>query len=157
MMHIIVENECLDSLARVREYITDPETGSSNEASSSGLDRSKGTPEPQRKPPAPPARSADNIEYSPEDAYETKLGEMILNFDILKAVIALEPRLLTAYSQALFPDWWRKADGTSVKGGSQRRSTLKASSTVPGNVKRVRFADEEPSASTSTPPTSFGE
>lgn len=80
----------------------------------------------------------------------------MLNFDILKAVIALEPSLITTYSEALFPDWYKKASGPSVKGSSRRRNTLKASSKAPGKassktpgiVKRVRFADEEPSAST---------
>lgn len=119
---------------------------------------------PHPKPPAPPAKSAGRTSSSHEDGDVTDLGEMMLNFDILKAVIALEPSLITTYSEALFPDWYKKASGPSVKGSSRRRNTLKASSEAagkasskapgkassktPGIVKRVRFADEEPSAST---------
>ena len=111
---------------------------------------------PHRKPPAPPAKSADRISSSHEDGDGTDLGEMMLNFDVLKAVIALEPSLVTTYSEALFPDWYKKAGVPSVKASSRRRSTLKAStkasqkasSKASKKVKRVRFADEEPSAST---------
>ena len=169
-MHIIVENECLDSLSKERETalgLVRVKKGSYNNPPSLNLHGSKRPPVPQRKPPPVPNQPAMKTKSNHEHGRGTDLGEMMLNFDILRAVILLEPTLLPIYSQAFFPRWWQKmkatADGSLASRGSMNQFILDPSASLAMNIKHLQAQRDQASAagklatSTSAPQTSIGE